>query len=143
VDTTRTTGGSSGGLEAVALDGAAFAQAEMGAVRSVSVSPPDISVLADARVGVTPTGPDHWRIEHVPRSVRDSSAGSMPDATKGPDVGAAYGSQTRDLHSFLKSAKFRVKNRIFHEANAWKSSCRLVKGVGETVTLPQETGHDV
>ncbi len=150
-DTTRTTGGSSGGSGASVA--ARFVPLASGGDGGGSIRIPasanGVFGLKPTR-GRTPTGPvigESWEgfaIEHVlTRSVRDSAA--MLDATKGGDVGAPYVIQ--DAGPFLpevgkKPGKLRIafstKPMLGKNVHA---DC--VKGVQETVDLLRKLGHEV
>ena len=150
-DTSRTTGGSSGGSGAAVaarLVPLASASDGGGSIR-IPASACGIFGLKPTR-GRTPTGPvigESWNgfdIEHViTRSVRDSAA--MLDATKGPDVGAAY--VIPDAGPFLKEVgkkpgklriAFSTKPMLGRNVHA---DC--VKGVEETVSLLRALGHEL
>ncbi len=79
----------------------------------------------------------------ITRSVRDSAA--MLDATKGPDVGAAY--VIPDAGPFLPEVGKRPgKLRIAFSTKPMLGKnvhADCVKGVEETVSLLKELGHDV
>ena len=150
-DTTRTTGGSSGGSGAAVA--ARFVPLASGGDGGGSIRIPSsacgIFGLKPTR-GRNPTGPiigDAWEgfaVEHVlTRSVRDSAA--MLDATKGPDVGAPYIIQ--DAGPFLPEVgknpgklkiAFSTKPMLGKNVHA---DC--VKGVEETVALLKGLGHEV
>lgn len=150
-DTTRTTGGSSGGSgAAVAARMVPIASAgDGGGSIRIPSSACGIFGLKPTR-GRTPTGPiigESWNgfdIEHVlTRSVRDSAA--MLDATKGQDVGAPY--IIPDAGPFLKEVgrtpgklkiAFSTKPMLGKHVHA---DC--VKGVEETVALLRKLGHEV
>jgi amidase len=150
-DTTRTTGGSSGGSGAAVA--ARFVPLASGGDGGGSIRIPSsacgIFGLKPTR-GRNPTGPiigDAWEgfaVEHVlTRSVRDSAA--MLDATKGPDVGAPYIIQDAGL--FLPEVgKNPGKLRIAFSTKPMLGKnvhADCVKGVEETVALLQRLGHEV
>ena len=150
-DTSRTTGGSSGGSGAAVaarLVPLASASDGGGSIR-IPASACGIFGLKPTR-GRTPTGPvigESWNgfdIEHViTRSVRDSAA--MLDATKGPDVGAAY--VIPDTEPFLKEVgKKPGKLRIAFSTKPMLGKnvhADCVKGVEETVSLLKALGHEL
>ena len=150
-DTSRTTGGSSGGSgAAVASRMVPIASAgDGGGSIRIPSSACGIFGLKPTR-GRTPTGPvigESWNgfdIEHVlTRSVRDSAA--MLDATKGPDVGAPY--VIPDAGPFEKEVGKRVgKLKIAFTTKPMLGRnvhADCVKGVEETVALLKSLGHDV
>ena len=150
-DTSRTTGGSSGGSgAAVASRMVPIASAgDGGGSIRIPSSACGIFGLKPTR-GRTPTGPvigESWNgfdIEHVlTRSVRDSAA--MLDATKGPDVGAPYiipdaGPFEKEVGKRVGKLKiaFTTKPMLGRNVHA---DC--VKGVEETAALLKSLGHDV
>ena len=150
-DTSRTTGGSSGGSgAAVASRMVPIASAgDGGGSIRIPSSACGIFGLKPTR-GRTPTGPvigESWNgfdIEHVlTRSVRDSAA--MLDATKGPDVGAPYiipdaGPFEKEVGKRVGRLKiaFTTKPMLGRNVHA---DC--VKGVEETAALLKSLGHDV
>ena len=150
-DTSRTTGGSSGGSGAAVASRmvpVASAGDGGGSIRIPS-SACGIFGLKPTR-GRTPTGPvigESWNgfdIEHVlTRSVRDSAA--MLDATKGPDVGAPY--VIPDAGPFEKEVGKRVgKLKIAFTTKPMLGRnvhADCVKGVEETAALLKSLGHDV
>jgi amidase len=150
-DTSLTPGGSSGGSgAAVAARMVPLASGgDGGGSIRIPSSACGIFGLKPTR-GRTPTGPivgESWNgfdIEHViTRSVRDSAA--MLDATKGPDVGAAY--VIPDAGPFLKEVgKKPGKLRIAFSTKPMLGKnvhADCVKGVEETVALLRELGHEV
>jgi len=150
-DTTRTTGGSSGGSGASVA--ARFVPLASGGDGGGSIRIPasacGVFGFKPTR-GRTPTGPiigEAWEgfaIEHVlTRSVRDSAA--MLDATKGGDVGAPYVIQ--DAGPFLPEvAKKPGKLKIAFSTKPMLGKnvhADCVKGVEETVALLKKLGHEV
>jgi amidase len=151
-DLSRTTGGSSGGsCAAVAslMVPLAHASDGGGSIRTPA-SCCGVFGLKPTR-GRTPLGPhigDAWHgfnCEHVvSRSVRDSAA--MLDATGGPDVGAPYYAPPPERPFLQEVTTDPGVLRIAFSAEPMLPGVvheDCVKGLGETVALCQELGHEV
>lgn len=151
-DTSRITGGSSGGsAAAVAARMVPFASGgDGGGSIRIPASACGIFGLKPTR-GRTPTGPvigEAWHgfaIEHIlTRSVRDSAA--MLDATQGPDIGAPYYAPPL-ARPFLDEVSARPgKLRIAASAAPLLGKnihADVLKAFAETVALLKDLGHEV
>jgi amidase len=150
-DTTRTTGGSSGGSgAAVAARMVPFATGgDGGGSIRIPSSACGLFGLKPTR-GRTPTGPvigEAWQgfaIEHLlTRSVRDSAA--MLDATQGADVGAPYiipeaGPFAKEVDKRVGTLKIAFSTKPMLGKNVHPD---CVKGVEETALMLKALGHEV
>lgn len=151
-DTSRTSGGSSGGASAAVAAGIvplAHASDGGGSIR-IPAGCTGLFGMKPSR-GRTPMGPmttEGWNGQSthhaVSRSVRDNAA--LLDATHGREIGSRYDApaETRSYLSALDSDPRPLKIALWDTApNGTKPSADAASGLSATVKLLEELGHHV